>query len=182
MATSLIPSTKWNCFVIYIIINFSLVGGCGGFMPRELDWCYHHWLWLYLQTGNIMFCSKLWANKTCPVKILSDFWIQTSAHSKATHNTYYWALPLQSVESWDRCDIAGAHRRYPPVTPGVTGEHRRCTLANGACNTGCYRRIGAHWWCHLHLICTWLHSDWLQQISWPLIGPPVIPTFHGLSM
>ena len=31
-----------------------------------------------------------------------------------------------------------------------------------------------------HLICTWSHSDWLQQISWPLIGPLVIPTFHGL--
>ena len=53
-------------------------------------------------------------------------------------------IPGQSVESWDRCDFAcntGCYRRSPPVTPGVTGEHRRCALANGACNTGCYRRL-----------------------------------------
>ena len=30
----------------------------------------------------------------------------------------------QSVESWDWCDGAGAHRRSPPVTPGVTGGDR----------------------------------------------------------
>ena len=52
----------------------------------------------------------------------------------------------QSVESWDRCDIAGAHRRSPTVTLGVTGEHHQCTPANGACNTGWYRRISVERW------------------------------------
>ena len=37
-------------------------------------------------------------------------------------------------------DIAGAHRRCSPVTPGVTVKHRQCALAMFACNTGCYRR------------------------------------------
>ena len=55
-------------------------------------------------------------------------------------------------------------------TPGM-GPRHGLLQADGA---------GAHRRCHLHLICTWSHSDWLQQISWPLIGPPVIPTFHGL--
>ena len=50
-----------------------------------------------------------------------------------------------------------------PVTPGVTGAVRRCAQAVlqaiGAIRTG--------------------NSDWLQQISWPLIGPPVIPGGPG---
>ena len=47
----------------------------------------------------------------------------------------------------------GCYRRTSPVTPGVTGERRRCAPANGACNTGCYRRSAP-------------------------VAP--IPTFHGL--
>ena len=43
--------------------------------------------------------------------------------------------------------------RLAPVTPGVTGERRRCAPVNGACNTGCYRRMAP-------------------------VTP--IPTFHGL--
>ena len=31
--------------------------------------------------------------------------------------------------------------RRSPVTPGVTGERRRCAPATGACNTRCYRRL-----------------------------------------
>ena len=49
-----------------------------------------------------------------------------------------------------------------PVTPGVTGEHRRCAPAMSASRTG--------------------NSDWLQQISWPLIGPPVIPGATGAGV
>ena len=38
---------------------------------------------------------------------------------------------IQSVESWDQCDLAditSAHRRCPPVTPGVTGAVRQSHL------------------------------------------------------
>merc|ERR1712020_775641 len=68
-----------------------------------------------------------------------------------------------SVESWDRCELAdsaGAHRRHPPVTPGVT-RHRRCAPAPCACNTRCYRRTAP------------VRTGAVRQIA-------PIPTFHGL--
>ena len=66
-----------------------------------------------------------------------------------------YKVRLQSVESRDLCQAW----RTAPETPGVTGEHRRCAPAMSASRTG--------------------NSDWLQQISWPLIGPPVIPGATG---
>ena len=56
------------------------------------------------------------------------------------------------MESWDWCDIAGAHRR--------------CNLYNDT-------RISAMSASRTR------NSDWLQQISWPLIRPPVIPGATG---
>ena len=32
---------------------------------------------------------------------------------------------IQSVESWDWYDGAGAHRRRPPVAPGITRTNQR---------------------------------------------------------
>ena len=49
--------------------------------------------------------------------------VMTSGYAQLKPYTVRWKLG--SVKS--------------PVTPGVTGEHRRCAPANGACNTGCYR-------------------------------------------
>ena len=76
---------------------------------------------------------------------------------------------VQSVESWDWCYLADSANTHRVLQAHCTNTHR--VLQADSTNT---QRV-------LHADSTKCtgNYDWLQQISWPLIGPPVIPGALG---